>query len=294
LAAAVRRSMRYGVDYTFHYAHFLPAGRALLAALGPQRRGPVILNLGESDPWDYDRYYGDSWARDLARFDGVLTVSTRNYHYLLRRQPTLATRLMHLPNGVDTARFRPLDRDQCRDSLGLPRAATIAAFCGHFDHRKGPLRTLAALRRLGIQGVFLGSNGPDRPVGDDVLFAGSVRNADLPQWYGASDVFVLPSLSEGMSNAMLEAVACGLPLVVGDLDFNRFLNEQCARFVDPMDPAAIAAGIAYCLQPDNNVAMRRASLQLAAALSIKRRVQRIFEFALRLAQPTGSPLLESA
>jgi glycosyltransferase involved in cell wall biosynthesis len=265
--------------YDFAYAHFLPAGRAALEVCEP-RGVPVFLSLGESDPWDYDEHYHkDEWIVGLERFAGIFTASKRNRQFLLERNPRLRDRIDYIPNGVDTSRFKPVSMRECRDRLGFPQDLKIALFCGHFDHRKGPLRVLEAVRMLGVHGIFLGGNGPDHPEGSEVLFAGPVQNSDLPLWLGAADVFVLPSLSEGMSNAMLEALACGLPLVVADLDFNRdFLDDASAQFIDPLDVEAIASAIQYCMDPLNNARMRSQCRAQSEQFSVTQRVSRVMKF----------------
>lgn len=283
-AAAVAGRIWRDSQYDFAYAHFLPAGRALLRAVEEERKElmhSVFLNMGESDPWDYDKTYGeDTWARELSRFAGVITVSKKNYDYLLSRNSDLKEKLTFIPNGVNMRRFKSMDRRTCREKLGLPESERLSIFCGHFDHRKGPLRVLAAIRRLGMRGIFLGSNGPDIPSGPEVVFVGPVKNEDMPMWYNAADVFVLPSLSEGMSNAMLEALACGLPLVVADRDFNHgFLTDECTSFVDPNDPVSIAKGIETCLSTSNYDRMCAASLQLAERYSVETRAARVLAFA---------------
>lgn len=282
MSRAIERSLPTDAHYDFCYAHFLPAGRAVLEPAA--RRGiPVFVNLGESSLWSYDELYGrDAWVRGLSLFSGIITVSKRNHRYLLERDPHLVKKLRYIPNGVDTKRFLPMDKQMCRSKLGLPFDDKIAIFCGHFIERKGPLRVLDAIRRLGIKGIFLGK-GLDKPEGPEVLFSGSVVNNDMPLWLNAADVFVLPSLSEGMSNAILEALACGLPLVVSDLDFNHeFLNQECTKFVDPLDPVDIAGGIERCLEPGLSESMRSASVGHAQKYNIERRITLIKEFVMEM------------
>jgi len=286
---AVDRAIPPDASYRFAYAHFFPSGFAALGAL--RKRGiPALLSLGESDPWDYDRLYGrDRWFESLQQFFGIVTSSERNREYLLQRDPRIEGRVLYVPNGVDTTIFRPASRDESRRMLGLPCDGPIAVFCGHFDHRKGPLRVLAALKHAGVRGVFLGGNGPDVPRGPEVLFAGPVPNTDLPTWLGAADVFVLPSLSEGMSNAVLEALACGVPLVVSDRSFNWFLKGQdCAILVDPEVPNEIARGVQEALDPNRNRTMRAAGRVLAEQYSAESRASRVLAFAeQRLAESSS-------
>lgn len=279
LQRAIELCLPKNSKYDFCYAHFLHAGRA---ALGPMRsRGiPVLLNFGEGCPWEYDELYKkDKWVNGMTAFAGIIAVSKCNMKYLLDRDLGLKKKVRYIPNGVDIETFRPLDKKECRKTLGLPEDEQFALFCGHFEERKGPLRVLEAIRQIGIRGIFLGV-GDEKPEGKEAYFVGSVVNDELPLWLNAADLFVMPSLAEGMSNAILEAMACGLPLVVSDRDFNReFLSENCAEFVDPLDTESISAGIQNCLVPSRCHEMSRASVLLANSLSLKARIKKIFNYA---------------
>jgi glycosyltransferase involved in cell wall biosynthesis len=277
-ANAMKKKLKHS-NYDFVYAHFFPSANAAHKVVEKYNL-PIFLNLGESDPWDYDQLYGkDYWINKLHDFKGIITVSKRNYDYLLERDATLESKVMYIPNGVNTKRFMPMDQKECRTKLGLPLNEKIAIFCGHFENRKGPLKVLEAINLLNIKGVFLGSNGPDVPEGENVLYAGPVLNTELPLWLNAADVFVLPSLSEGMSNAILEALGVGIPLVVSDLSFNTdFLTKDAAVFVDPVNPRSIADGIQIALMQENNISMRKASYDLGQELSIENRIKKINKF----------------
>ncbi len=277
-ANAMKRRMK-SANYDFVYAHFFPSANAAHKVVAKYNL-PIFLNLGESDPWDYDILYGkDYWIKKLHDFKGIITVSKRNLDYLLSRDASLKSKTIYIPNGVNTKRFMPMDQKVCRIKLGLPLDEKIVIFCGHFENRKGPLKVLEAINSLNIKGVFLGSNGPDKPIGSNVLYAGPVLNTELPIWLNAADVFVLPSLSEGMSNAILEALCVGIPLVVSNLSFNTdFLTENEAIFVDPVSSKSIAEGIEKALNEDINHSMRKASYQLGQELSIENRIKKINKF----------------
>jgi len=278
MSRAIERSLPVGAKYDYCYAHFLPAGRAALKSM-VRRSVPVFLNLGESDPWDYDLLYDkDSWVSELSAFTGIITVSKLNQKYILGRNARLKDKVRYIPNGVDTSRFKKLDRSKCRTKLNLPQNEKIVIFVGHFEERKGHLRVLEAIRQANIKGIFLGA-GNEEPKGPEVLFQGSVVSKEIPIWLNAADVFVLPSLSEGMSNAVLEALACGLPLVVSDREFNReFLTEACAVFVDPLNSSDIAKGIDKCIKLGSSEKMSEASIELAKDYSIEKRIKLIDQF----------------
>jgi glycosyltransferase involved in cell wall biosynthesis len=182
-----------------------------------------------------------------------------------------------LPNGVDERHFFPRDRAEARRRLGLPADRPILAFVGHLNERKGPLRVLDAIRgRPEIGAVFLG-RGPQRPEGPQVLHADAVPHEDVPLWLSAADLFVLPTLDEGCSNALIEALACGLPIVTSDRPFNRaVVNESMALLIEPADSAALAAAIAELVdRPELRAALGAAALAHAGAFRLERRASRV-------------------
>jgi glycosyltransferase involved in cell wall biosynthesis len=110
-----------------------------------------------------------------------------------------------------------------------------------------------------------------------VLFAGAVPHEQVPVWLSAADLFVLPTLDEGCSNALLEALACGLPVVTSDRPFNRaVVDESMALLVEPSDSAALGAAIAALVdQPALRASLGAAALSHAAGFSLERRAARI-------------------
>jgi len=277
----LRQVRRLDSRFDFCLGYFLyPQGYAaarVAAALGI----PAAVSLGESTFDRYENTYRlEEIGRLLARFSGVISNSP-----LLRDRCTdlygLATEKVRvIPNGVDEGIFHPRDRARAREQLRLPLDRPILIFTGQFIERKGPLRVLEAIQsRPEIGAVFLGY-GPQVPRGPQVVFQGPVPHDQVPLWLSAADLFVLPTLNEGFSNAILEALACGLPVVSSDLPFNHsFLDEQVAILVDPRDIKALETAVAALVDsPERREAMSRAALQRSVSFRLSERARCIVEF----------------
>jgi glycosyltransferase involved in cell wall biosynthesis len=135
-----------------------------------------------------------------------------------------------LPNGVDIQQFQPIEpgaRDGLRESLALPSQACVVLYVGRLEAVKGGDVLLRAWARLvdesGSRSLLLAmvGGGSERgrliQLSRELGIASSVRFVGLSDrvsdWLHVADLFVLPSRSEGLSNALLEAMACGLPAV---------------------------------------------------------------------------------
>ena len=129
-----------------------------------------------------------------------------------------------IANGVDTARFQPGPRDEARRKTDLPLDATLIGLVGRFGPYKRHAALIDAFEQLArghprLALLFVGSGGPleedTRRRAAASAFAPRIHfaglQADLPPWYRALDLLVIPSVNEGLSNALLEAMACGIP-----------------------------------------------------------------------------------
>jgi len=179
-----------------------------------------------------------------------------------------------LPNGVDTRRFAPVvDKAEVRQRLGLPLDRTIILSVGNLKPIKGHDTLLEAMRTL--QGATalctLVLVGKDYSKGAlqhqaraqlpdaDIRFVG--RRSDPLPWYQAADVFVLPSRWEGLSNALLEAMSCGLPVVATAVGGNKDVIDhgRTGLLAKPDCPGAFGAAIRHMLvDTDHRAALARA------------------------------------
>jgi glycosyltransferase involved in cell wall biosynthesis len=132
-----------------------------------------------------------------------------------------------------------------------------------------------------IKTCFIGRGEPiaDR---DYMFYKGTVSHDELPVYLNAADVFVLPTLREGCCNAIVEALACGLPVISSDRSFNYdILDETNSILVDPDDVNQIAKAIKL-LSEDKNKRdiLAKGALDKAMSLSIDQRASNILNFIL--------------
>lgn len=128
--------------------------------------------------------------------------------------------------------------------------------------------------------IFVGEEGDCKPSCENILYCGKVKHEELPFYLNAADAFVLPTLKEGCCNAIVEAMACGLPIISSDMDFNDgLLDERNAIRVDPMDVEALAQAIVR-LRDDEMLRrqMGAESLRRAQSLRIADRAAAILQF----------------
>ncbi|WP_046919899.1 glycosyltransferase family 4 protein, partial [Streptomyces stelliscabiei] len=164
-----------------------------------------------------------------------------------------------IPNGVDAGRFHPAAVDTVRAGIpllaGVDPAAPLVVCVGRLCRQKGQDVLLAAwdavLRQVPGARLVLVGDGPEGErlralAPESVLFAGGVTDA-VP-WYQAADLVVLPSRWEGMALAPLEAMACGRPVVLSDVDGARESLPPGQEPVPVEDPAALAGAVARLLR----------------------------------------------
>jgi D-inositol-3-phosphate glycosyltransferase len=160
-------------------------------------------------------------------------VAATNYEQRLLRQvygvPPACVEV--IPLGVDPERFNPGSRELARAALGLPANARIVLAVGRIEPLKGLdilIRAAAEITdRSGLRLLLVGGDEQARPefdrlraiarevgVEDLVTFVGSIEHEDLPDYYRAADVVVMPSFAESFGLVAVEAMACGVPVVV--------------------------------------------------------------------------------
>lgn len=193
-------------------------------------------------------------VRDAARnADGLLAVSGGLADELVTLGAQRECITLHR-TGLDRTVFRPLDRADSRAKLGLPAHGSVLVCVGALIERKGQTYAIEALAQLPGAMLLLAGSGPDEAelrlaaarmgVVDRVRFLGPVPHNDLPVVLSAADVFVLPTRSEGLANAWVEALACGTPVVTTPIPgAQELLTEPAYGLMTERNAGAIAKAI---------------------------------------------------
>ncbi|MCF8040470.1 MAG: glycosyltransferase [Desulfarculaceae bacterium] len=158
----------------------------------------------------------------LSEAAAVIAVSP-NLAQAAQEQGAQPDKIFLVPNGVDQELFAPQDQQTARERLGLSPDGPLALFVGRLVPGKGLEMCLGALAALPQARLLVVGDGPLRPalmaqaerldLGDRVIWAGPQPHGDIPNYLAAADVLVLPSMSEGEPNVILEALSCGRPVV---------------------------------------------------------------------------------
>jgi glycosyltransferase involved in cell wall biosynthesis len=158
-----------------------------------------------------------------------------------------------LRNGVDLTMFSPTDRTAARAALGLTRPALLSV--GHLIERKGHHRVIEAMTQLPEFDLLIVGEGPLRDrlaaligrleLAERVRLLGARPHRELPAIYSAADILVLASSREGWANVLLEAMACGTPVVASNIWGNpEVVRDHAAGLIaDENTPDGIVAAV---------------------------------------------------
>lgn len=244
------------------HAHSSKAG--LAGRLAVRGRVPTVF---QPHAWSFEALEGGAagraraWERLAARWsDRILCVSEAERQAGLRAGITARWSVVH--NGIDLTRFRPRGAGAstaARAALpalaAVPADAPLVVCVGRLSRQKGQDVLLRAWRSASVRDarLVLVGDGPyaerlrrDAPPG--VLFAGA--SAEVRTWIHAADLLVLPSRWEGMALAPLEAMACGVPVLLSDVNGARESlppGHAPHCLVPPEDSAALAAALTALL-----------------------------------------------
>lgn len=262
------------------YGHFLYPGGGATIWCGKRMGVPSFVAVGEGIFWSVSDVGYNRARQDFRDVTGVIAVSSLLKSKLVAELGIPVSKIGVFPNGVDLTRFFRRPRQEIRHKYGFPQDLFLVAFVGNFLHAKGVERVVAAIDgQDGVAGLFAGG-GPLTPTGRNVINCGRVSHDCVPEILSAADVFVLPTLGEGSCNTIVEAMACGLPIITSSSEFNDDLVDDSVSIrIDPMDVSAIRnAIVALRDNPERCEKMSKSALYRSKRFDIDMRAKRICAF----------------
>ena len=198
----------------------------------------------------------------VRRADAIIAVSQHTRRDLLEVYATPPQKVYVVEEGIDE-RFRPAgeaDIRRVKERYSIRRPYLLMV--GTLEPRKNHALAFRALAQLKAEGwphclVAVGGGGwlfdavqrqvESLQLSDDVIFAGHVADADLPALYSGADCFLMPSLYEGFGIPVLEAMACGAPVVCSKVSSLPEVAGEAARFIEPLTAEGLADAVRQVL-----------------------------------------------
>jgi glycosyltransferase involved in cell wall biosynthesis len=277
--------------------------------MGPLAITRQVLTIHDLSPLDHPEWFAPAFALwygqilpPLARrVRRVLTPSSFSRQRVIQRLKLPADKVVVVQPGVDPAQFRPVDPSLVRVRYGL--AESYLLFVGSLEPRKnlpallsawGEVRARFSAAELVIAGarspVFRPAlNGQAKtPSLERVRFLGAVPDSDLPALYSGAAALLLPSLYEGFGLPVMEAMACGAPVISSSAWALKETAGEAALLVDPVDAEGLSCAIEQILGDEGlRAALRARGFDRAASFPWSRTAGRIWSILQDEAESHG-------
>ena len=223
--------LRAEFDFDLIDAHWLYPDAFAAVRLGQRLGKPVVVTGRGSDVDEFlFRWPVRRFARAALCGAAQIVALTRQHKQRMVEAGAQSERITVIPNGVDTALFRPGDRAAARRALGVPPDGLVLFSAGALVEDKGHHHLIRGLSLLGGEAkarLYIAGTGAycgtllrlveSLALRDRVTLLGPLDQQQMPLWYQAADLFCFGSYHEGCPNVVLEAVACGTPAVSTDV-----------------------------------------------------------------------------
>lgn len=223
-----------------------------------------------------------SYRYAIRHADKVISVSKSTARWLVEKRKVSPNKVIIIPYGVNLNKYNPHVKNVRREDIGLRSEDIVIGQVSRLDEQKGHTYLIQAApeiiaRQPHVKFVLIG-DGPLRAELEQQIKARGVQDHfvllgfrhDVPELLPLFDIFVLPSLYEGLPNVVLEAMACGLPVVATPVDGTKeaVINGETGFLVPERDPHQLAQKLLAVISNEN--------LKLKFGLAGRRRVEDYF------------------
>ncbi|MTH55038.1 glycosyltransferase [Bacillus mangrovi] len=263
IAGAVMKIIReQGLEFDAIHAHLaMPSGGAA-EIVSKKTNKPYFLTLHGSDVHIYPDYSESARKAFVKAVRGASKVIAVSRKLIQKTAERSGVTPVELPIGINLSKFKGnpgVSKDELRENLDLPKGKKIILYIGRLVKEKGIGELVEAIRQLddSYMCVLIG-NGPlmgqlkENPeLRQKVRCTGEISNENVRSYLLASDLFALPSYSEGMPTVLIEALALKIPVVATNVGgIPELMGSSSHLLVEPKNTAQLAERITSLLETD--------------------------------------------
>ena len=261
------------------HVHWIHPNGIIGIALGLLFRIPVIIHVRGSDLHTYglrNRFLKTLTHFTLVHANRVLCTSLKSRHDILEKFRGMSGKKIEvIYNEVDTVLFHPMAEQTARKELRLDLDRIHFIFIGNIREEKGVGVLLSVIKNIfpicqermichfvgeGALTARLVQETQRLGVSSVIKFHGPVAHEQIPLWMNAANALILPSVREGMPNVVLEALACGIPVIASDAgDTGIFIRDEINGFLlkDKIEAELEARLTKILLEPELLIKMKK-------------------------------------
>ncbi|PIQ99090.1 MAG: hypothetical protein COV66_14495 [Nitrospinae bacterium CG11_big_fil_rev_8_21_14_0_20_45_15] len=255
---------------------------------------PVVARLSGSDLLLIQSPATSFFIKLILKHTRAVVCQDKTFYSALVQLGVAEEKIICIPNGLDNELFQPYPKQKARKKLGLNQDEKYILAVGRLSKSKGHANLILAFKQLltnhsNLRLIIVGEGEEKQSlldlavkegVADKTTLAGFQEHTSIPWWLNAADVFVLPSHLEGTPNILLEAMACGLPVIATDVGgvAEIITNEQNGLLIQPDSRIEIEMALHRVL----NDPVLKKNMEQAALATISRKFTNWDQQALKL------------